>query len=500
MGSHRCHRPRWASLVLSSAVSLLVLTASPASLHGQSPICPAEAIHVRPTDALQMLVDANPAGTAFCLQSGTYTRISIVPKDGQQFIGNGTSSQIVFNGAGDTPIAFNGVLDANNPSANREDVTLKNITFMNYRTQEPFAQAVLIPDSGWTIENVVIRDSTSGIRGGNVNWTCANNFVLRDTLIEDISHAALYWNATNGLTERVTVRNSGFGLSDQDADFMGVVKYQNQGMYAGGGNWSDFIECPIDADQSLIVQDSTFENLNGVGLWCDIHCQNFVARRNMIRDNQWSGIMWEISGGGVNVIEDNILMCNRRGARYPNGGWGGGEIFITNAFGIQVRNNDITVCDGGRAFSFVFHSDRAVPTRDITLEGNTVRMLSTPVYTFLGNAQRNQIIVTDLENGSSNLNIVFRSNVYFVPDVTADYFHWDFRSDWAAWKSLSQDTSTFLPLSDFTALRTRRSNSAPSHDILTEFGQGGIGSLHGPIAYSEFLNHRPYRSREEHPR
>jgi hypothetical protein len=441
----RLQSPLRSCALLALLVGVVTLTSSLTAVHAQSSACPAGAISVRPGDNLQSLVDANANGATFCLQPGTYSRVSVVPKDGQVFIGNGTRDQVIFDGTGAIPIAFNGVLQPNNPTANRENVTLRNFTFVNYRSSQPLAQAVIVPDSGWVIENIVIRDSTSGVRGGNINWTCANNFVFRDSLIENISHAALYWNATNGLTERVTVRNSGFSLNNHDSDWYGVVKYQNQGMWSNN-SFSNMAACPIEPNKQVIVQDSTFQNLNGVGLWCDMGCQNFVARRNTIRDNQWSGIMFEISGGGTNVFESNTLSCNRRGTRYVNGAWGGGEFFIANAFGMTIRNNDITVCDGGRAFSFVFENWRTVPTRDIAIENNIVRMQANPAYTSGNDPQRNVLTVTYLENGNNGRNIAFRSNRYFVNDVNADYFHWASRNNWSRWQPLVQDTGTFQSL------------------------------------------------------
>ncbi len=48
---------------------------------------PAGAIEVTPGQDLQALVDANPAGSAFFLRAGTYREQSVVPKDGDTFVG-----------------------------------------------------------------------------------------------------------------------------------------------------------------------------------------------------------------------------------------------------------------------------------------------------------------------------------------------------------------------------------------------------------------------------
>ena len=430
-------------IVMFAAILFVLLLNLPA--RAQESACPADAITLRAGQNIQTFVDFNRAGAAFCLEPGTYTRQSITPKDDQRFFANG---DVVFDGQGVTEIAFNGVLTPNDEAQNRERVSIVGITFINYRTTNFNGKAVLIPSAGWVIEDVTIRDSTSGIRGGNVNWTCANGFILRDTLLENISHAALFWNATYGLTERITVRNSGYGMPRADADWLGVVKYQNQPIWANN-QYNSTLPCPTQAGQQLIVQNSTFENLNSVGWWCDISCRDLVFRRNVVRDNYWSGLMFEISGGGhagigSNVIEGNTFSCNRRG-NTSSGGWGGAEIFLPNANGIIVRENDITVCPNGRAFSLVYEGHRTIPTRDILFENNVVRMQGAPVYASNGEALRSLITVTCCDSSwMRNANILWLNNRYEVTLMTGDYFEWGARYSWQGWQSVTGESGMFL--------------------------------------------------------
>jgi hypothetical protein len=460
---------------------LLALTFSSGVAQAQTSACPAGATAVRPGDNLQALVDSGGTGRVFCLQAGTYSRMSIVPQDNQQFIANGA---VTFDGAGATEVAFNGVLEPNNPTRNRENVVIRGITFTGYRTSNFNGKAALIPSAGWIIENVIIRDSTSGIRGGNVNWSCANGFILRDTLLENISHAAIYWNATNGLTERVTVRNSGNGMSRQDADWLGIVKYQNQPIWANG-SFSSTTNCPAEAGKQLIIQDSVFENLNGVGWWCDISCRDLVFRRNTVRNNYWSGLMFEISGGGhtgatSNIIENNTFFCNRRGTT-SGGAWGGAEIFLPNANGIIVRNNDITVCDNGRAFSFVYEAWRSIPTRDILVENNTIRMQGSPTFGGDGTPIKNVITISCCDSTwMRNANIAFRGNRYYVASTGAQYFEWAGRYNWTGWRPLVNDTGTFADLTGAPAGPTSAPTSAAT-SIPTQVGQVPTATPSGPV-------------------
>ena len=424
--------------------------------------CPGGSFPMRPGDDLQALVNVAGANAAFCLEAGTYRRASIAPLDGQQFIASGA---VIFDGEGVTEIAFNGVRTQDDPARNAENVTLRGIEFRNYRTSNYLSKSVLIPDAGWVIENVIIRDSTSGIRGGNVNWTCANGFILRDVLIENISHAALFWNATYGVTERLRVFNSGWQMPLADSNWYGIVKYQNQNLNPSGKT------CPVVSGQSLVIRDSVFERLNGVGWWCDINCRDLEFRGNIVRDNFWSGLMFEISGGGhsgnqSNVIEGNTFSCNRNG-RNTGGAWGGAEIFIPNSYGIIVRNNDITVCDGGRAFSLVYEDYRKVNTQAL-IEGNTIRVP--------GAASNRLIVIEGLEGRLGN--IVWRDNRYLVDDVLGAYFQWAGGKAWSAFRDVTGETGTFahiaqptvdpsLPTLTPSATVTPRPTNTPAPPTLT---------------------------------
>ena len=62
-------------------------------------------ITILPGESIQAKVDANPAGTTFILKSGTHVQQSVVPKDGDVFLGEAGT---VLDGQNATAFAFNG--------------------------------------------------------------------------------------------------------------------------------------------------------------------------------------------------------------------------------------------------------------------------------------------------------------------------------------------------------------------------------------------------------
>ena len=425
----------------------LVLALVPWTVNAQTTNnCPSGTIALSPGQDIQAAVDSAGVRAVFCLNTGLYERQSITPKDDQQFI---AIPPVVFDGLGTTATAFNGVVEPDNPTRNAEGVRIRGIDFINYRTSNFNGVGVLIPNARWVIEDITISDSTSAIMGGKVNWTCAGGFVLRDVLIENVSHAAIYWNARNGLVERVTVRDSGFSMGLQDAGWLGIVKWQNQPIWTNG-SFNATRQCALEhldpnnpESGFLVIQDSTFQNLNSVGWWCDINCGGIRFRRNVVRDNRWNGVMYEISGlPGQSIFENNLLVNNRR-ENNDSGAWGGGEFFFPNATNVIVRNNRIVVGNTGRAFSLVYEQYRNYPFGGITIENNEVWI--DPALPATNTANHHLAVITQFQQGAGS--VTWRGNRYYVRDLNGQYFSWQFRRNFSSFVTAAGETGTILPYS-----------------------------------------------------
>jgi len=81
-------------------------------------------VAVNPGDNMQTIVDKHGAGTTYCLAVGTYNQLSVVPKNGDQFIGAFDGMKgAVLDGRGTTVHAFSGTAT---------HVVIRNLFIKNY--------------------------------------------------------------------------------------------------------------------------------------------------------------------------------------------------------------------------------------------------------------------------------------------------------------------------------------------------------------------------------
>ncbi len=128
----------------------------------------AATVFLKPGDNIQAKVNANPAGTTFKFNAGSYNKQSIVPKSGNIFDGQGVAT---LNGKNFTKKAFQGA--ANN-------VTIKNLTIKKYKSD--FQHAAVDGEFGnaWIITNNKIKlNRHLGVNWGN-NAKVIGNFVNRN--------------------------------------------------------------------------------------------------------------------------------------------------------------------------------------------------------------------------------------------------------------------------------------------------------------------------------
>ena len=113
----------------------------------------ARGVSVRPGADLQSLVNANPAGTTFCLGIGTYNQQSVRPKNGNVFIGayDGTKGAVL-DGQSRTTHAFHGTA---------HHVVIKNLIVKNYTAPTQYGM-IQIWGSYALIQNNEITGATQG--------------------------------------------------------------------------------------------------------------------------------------------------------------------------------------------------------------------------------------------------------------------------------------------------------------------------------------------------
>src|SRR5262245_28304612 len=84
-GNLYLHRCQWPGAL--AAMALAISTARCSSDRITSPTITAGSIIIHPGDSIQQVVNANPPGTSFVLESGVYRMQSVVARSGDQFVG-----------------------------------------------------------------------------------------------------------------------------------------------------------------------------------------------------------------------------------------------------------------------------------------------------------------------------------------------------------------------------------------------------------------------------
>jgi parallel beta-helix repeat protein len=152
-------------------------------------------------------------------------------------------------------------------------------------------------------------------------------------------HNVFVWNASAGLSMLGgdgVVRGNIFAYNGQ----LGFHGYKTHGLLLEQNsllannqehfsmNW-EAGGVKITAARDMIWRDNIAERNAGTGLWCDISCYNTTIVRNVVRNNDHHGIMYEISANAL--IASNVVAENQ--------GFG---IFVIESEMIDVYNNTLS--------------------------------------------------------------------------------------------------------------------------------------------------------------
>jgi parallel beta-helix repeat protein len=250
--------------------------------------------------SVQGAVNANPAGTRFCL-SGTINE-KITPKDGQVFVG-----PAVLDGRGSIDRAFVG---------GATNVTVQNLEVRNYN---PGRQSGAIEPGGdnWTLRNVNIHNN-----GWGGIYIGGNNVKIIGGKVNDHTGLGIGDSKVSGtLVDGTEIARNGSG--------------ESCGFEAGGLKF-------VGVNTTV---RNTFTHGNFCkGLWWDINAANTLIEGNLIEDNWDEGIFYEISQDAVirsNTIRRNGLHnYNAPGRNGCSWLWGGG-ITIPSSFNVEIYANTL---------------------------------------------------------------------------------------------------------------------------------------------------------------
>jgi hypothetical protein len=260
-------------------VALLLSSVTPLVAAHATTVCTGTVI--LPGASIQAAVNSKASGATFCLSPGTYNLTSsVVPKDGNTFIGTGVSRDDTVVRTSTIELLFN--------ARGVNNVTFNHFAITGGINRCPGANC---------------GATGRGISGGN-NLTAEDMHIYGNGL-----------NAIGGMGDNLKVNNS-------EIDHNG---------YKVGDGVSDGIKMTAP----FVLTNSFLHDNQNSGIHCDIQCGAFTVAYNTITNNTGTGILMEISPGPA-TIHDNIVQYNNPGNVAAKGG-----ISIKDSKNVEIYNNTL---------------------------------------------------------------------------------------------------------------------------------------------------------------
>jgi hypothetical protein len=452
---------------------------------------------------IQSLVNASPPGTTFALPAGICRMQSVIPKNGDIFIGqpgtilNGSMLISMFSketisgvsywvaSGPSQPGAVNGTCDVAHPMCMYpedffiDDQPLLRVASLSavttgacyfdysaakvYFVDDPTGKTVEIgvtthafsgSATNVTIEGLTIEKYADPAQDGAISggaWTIESNDItlnhgggIRLASNQIIEYNQIWWNGQEGLT------GSGSNILVQNNE----IAYNNTlgfdfGWEAGGTKFSN--------TTNLVVQGNYVHDNKGPGLSLDFQTYNWLIQGNRTSGNYVAGILDEISYNGTaryNIIEDD---ASYPGKTNPSMWWACGffDLDSSNAtvYGNTVINNSNGIC----AVSI----SRGSGSRGAFLVQN-LSVYDNVIVQSVGSAAG---AVADsgeyLDVYSSSWNNHWTSNTYKLAVSGGDFYTWSggtsyISMDAGQWQSSGQDTAgTWISSTDSTFPSTK---------------------------------------------
>jgi len=368
-------------------------------------------IAITPSQSIQALVNANPAGTTFILKAGTHLRRTVIPKTGDRFIGEPGA---VLDGQGVTTFAFT---KGNPPYPS--NVTIRSLKITGYA---PAVQSGAIDaggpntsygTSGWVIDNNEISyNGEYGIRIGNTTQVTNNN----------VHH-----------NKRLNIGGVGNNtiVASNEIAFGNYLKAFGINFEAGG---TKFV-----ATNGLILRNNYVHENVGAGLWLDNDNINAMIEGNRIDRNGTEGIQIEVSY--KTTIRNNTITNNGFADPMNRYGWAwNAGVGVHGSPDVEVYGNTLVSNNMGIVG---VQQNRGSGTYGPHIVQNLYVHDNTITQT-VGSSGAAQDVGSDAIFTSRNNRWVH--NTYHVPSTNRTPFVWKGWTTWALWRSYAQDlTGTLTP-------------------------------------------------------
>ncbi|MFC7476243.1 right-handed parallel beta-helix repeat-containing protein [Dankookia sp. GCM10030260] len=438
------------------------------------------AVLVRVNDDIQSMVDAAAPGTVFLLEAGEHRMQSIIPKAGDQFIGqdgavlNGSRELIGFAQSGDdwviggqtqqglrnaTEEGLPGFVRAGYPDAvYLDDQPLKAVdSTANVRPGTYYfdynADKIYIGDNpaghkveaavssfafqggdgitGVKVENLIIEKYASPLQrctiGGDYLPT---GWVIQDNEVR-LNYGVGIGAGSNTQVLNNTVHDNGemglAGVGDNiliQGNDIGTNGYWSgiDTLWEGGGS-------KFALTDNLVVRGNHVHDNNGYGLWTDIDNIHTLYEGNLVENNRAAGINHEISYDAV--IRNNTLIGN--GIDHPEWLWGAG-IQVQNSRNVEIYGNTVDTKGVGNGIALI-QQDRAA-------DGDAPYG---PYVTINNNVHNNSITGYGASGAVADFNEdqmlaggnKFDFNSYHLPNTIDDWFVYGGYYTWEQFRSVS---------------------------------------------------------------
>ena len=424
--------------------------------------CPVGATQIGVGTDIQSVVNAQPAGTVYCLLAGTHREQSITPKNGDQYYGQigavlsgarvlsswtpdgggrwYATGQPQFNGVqGTVPdecipgnprcgygedLWVDGSLRFHTDSIGAVNASSWHFDYGNdriYIGEDPAGKAIQTSvtarafqgsASNVRIQNLVIERYANLAQSGAVHAQEGSNWTLT---YSDFNHNHGYGIRTGSglvVTHSRIMHNAQLGTGGPGVNILydnveiannNLVGFQ-PGWEGGGSKWA--------ITSGVTVRNSYIHNNFGPGLWTDIDNYNTLYELNVVEDNAGIGIFHEISYDCV--IRRNTVRRNGWGG--SDWIWGGGIIIAASGgTGCNVYEN--TLEDQPDGLIAVQQNRGSFIAQNIHFYDNTVRLRSPEnADDFNGAIQDNGFEIF-------SRNVTFENNDYFMKG-SCNHFVW----------------------------------------------------------------------------
>jgi Right handed beta helix region len=472
---------------------------------------PCEGVAVAAGDDLAAIANASPTNTTFCISGIQRLSSSIVPKDGQRFIGvggpvlSGSRALTSFAREGDSwvvsdqtqdysmaneRIADEPCMDGNEGCRFPEDVYVDDEFLHQVLSLDDLESGMYFFDYG--ADRIYLAEDPAGrkveasvVRRAFANYHSADDVLVRGLVIEKFSAYAGQdgalgaFQGTNWLVEDNEIRlNHGSGIAVGGTDRMVIRRNYIHDNGCGGINGPDAHNILISGNEiafnnaqnylsyawscgggklvraeGLIFRHNYSHHNNGFGFWTDSNNVNVVYEDNTFEDNTMGGVMHEINDGnaGPTVILDNVF--RRNGFGHPNRVMMGAAIVISASSHVEIVGNILQDNAHGITLNYSFRDlpGGGVTVHDIVVRDNVIGLR----YGKNPSSDVGRVgFYTSTVGGPAPERITFDDNHYFLGD-SAGGQHFslaDTTSQYALTTATDWQAAGFDTSSEFEAL------------------------------------------------